>query len=704
MVKLFCAIVGAAGGAFEVDIDEEASVYALKKAIREKPHNLKNVNADELQFFLAKTEGGAWLSSDDAALSPDQVESLMNLEMYSTDKIGDLFGGPPTKNTIHVLVLVPDPVTTTTTVQFLTPKWKFADKPCPVLNFQESNYPIIRIPKEYAEGSGLRFHEDGLRLYLRSEVKEEWAALNDNVVKTYAVQWIVGPPGTGKSCAAFAFACSLERGRNWDVLWIHCPPFIGKMLSCILFRGDSEKRTCVIGHSQVNFVLQSLRENAVVFVDGYTKDWVGLSVLDACRLWRNENEKCHRIVIVSSIVSMGKDYLPDGYNKIKTMLESSLESLAIAPPTVSEDTPSEMYCEQLFKVTSWTREDYGKALMYDDFFEHVRSQLTDSDGAVGLDERYELLDAKFFVAGGSARMMFNMSSETALDKLRWAISDLGYIRLTALIGNSSVNPLSYRYNNGPCLSAFVAREFAFILDRERLLNLVKDLSQNPSTAGSVCELWFFASLLHGSAHCHFYEGGQLKNVVWNAKNDPITRWRLFRPIERFDPDGDKIPLNRCKQWLAPKSWKQGSYDAVFIKSVELNTNEADVKAKKAGFTQKILVRFVPVTSSTAHSFKVSFYEDLLTRLVSTLNKWIYAVEVCFVVPIKNMKEFRLPMNDNDFGEAVKTALVTDLPTNISFQVLGLSYKLDDEEEVDVRVDRGPKAEENVDVAQKKRRN
>ncbi|EGZ11069.1 hypothetical protein PHYSODRAFT_264761, partial [Phytophthora sojae] len=45
MVKLFCAIVGAAGSAFPVDIDAGQSVGDLKKAIK----------ADKLQLFLAKT-------------------------------------------------------------------------------------------------------------------------------------------------------------------------------------------------------------------------------------------------------------------------------------------------------------------------------------------------------------------------------------------------------------------------------------------------------------------------------------------------------------------------------------------------------------------------------------------------------------------------------------------------------------------------
>ncbi|KAG2960266.1 hypothetical protein PC120_g28004 [Phytophthora cactorum] len=64
MVKLFCAIVGVAGSAFEVDIDDAESVSALKKSIKAENSDdptLKNVAAKNLQLFLAKTEGGAWL-------------------------------------------------------------------------------------------------------------------------------------------------------------------------------------------------------------------------------------------------------------------------------------------------------------------------------------------------------------------------------------------------------------------------------------------------------------------------------------------------------------------------------------------------------------------------------------------------------------------------------------------------------------------
>ncbi|KAH7467114.1 Crinkler effector protein BLC01 [Phytophthora ramorum] len=66
MVKLFCAIAGVAGSAFEVRVDESDSVYDLKKVIKgEKPNDLKDIDADKLQLFLAKKEDGAWLTEAD---------------------------------------------------------------------------------------------------------------------------------------------------------------------------------------------------------------------------------------------------------------------------------------------------------------------------------------------------------------------------------------------------------------------------------------------------------------------------------------------------------------------------------------------------------------------------------------------------------------------------------------------------------------
>eukprot|EP00644_Phytophthora_capsici_P015187 jgi/Phyca11/530721/estExt2_fgenesh1_pm.C_PHYCAscaffold_750003 len=54
MVKLFCAIVGVAGSAFPVTIDEGQSVGDLKEAIQVKNRETIKCDAKDLQLFLAK--------------------------------------------------------------------------------------------------------------------------------------------------------------------------------------------------------------------------------------------------------------------------------------------------------------------------------------------------------------------------------------------------------------------------------------------------------------------------------------------------------------------------------------------------------------------------------------------------------------------------------------------------------------------------
>ncbi|OWZ24572.1 Crinkler (CRN) [Phytophthora megakarya] len=99
--------------AFHVNIDENETVDDLKEAIqKENANDLKDVDAKDLQLFMAKTEGGEWLKSKDPDVIsirsggiPEQVKTLLNVEMDAADEIGDVFGGAPTKKTIHVLVL-----------------------------------------------------------------------------------------------------------------------------------------------------------------------------------------------------------------------------------------------------------------------------------------------------------------------------------------------------------------------------------------------------------------------------------------------------------------------------------------------------------------------------------------------------------------------------------------------------------------------
>ncbi|KAG3048127.1 hypothetical protein PI125_g26753, partial [Phytophthora idaei] len=100
MVKLFCAIVGEAGSAFEVKIDDAESVSALKKAIKEENPATIKCDTKDLQLFPAKAADSGWLSSKHPDVIsmrngsiPEQVGTLMDVEVDPADEIGDVFGG-----------------------------------------------------------------------------------------------------------------------------------------------------------------------------------------------------------------------------------------------------------------------------------------------------------------------------------------------------------------------------------------------------------------------------------------------------------------------------------------------------------------------------------------------------------------------------------------------------------------------------------
>ncbi|KAK1937055.1 hypothetical protein P3T76_009833 [Phytophthora citrophthora] len=65
-LELLIALDGMLGSVFSVIIDANKSVDELRKAIIKKIQNgFKDVELDELQLFLAKTESGEWLPDDE---------------------------------------------------------------------------------------------------------------------------------------------------------------------------------------------------------------------------------------------------------------------------------------------------------------------------------------------------------------------------------------------------------------------------------------------------------------------------------------------------------------------------------------------------------------------------------------------------------------------------------------------------------------
>ncbi|KAG1686496.1 hypothetical protein DVH05_006510 [Phytophthora capsici] len=682
MVKLCCVIVGVVGSEFDVNIAKGKSVHQLKEVIKAKNKKLlENVDTRELQLFLAKTADGTWLSLTDHAVNslrngiiPTKVKALLKRELYPCDKIKDLLEDVPTENTIHVLVM------RSSLHPFYTwcPQWTSIASPFPPLVIDSTN-PVLHIPEAYTVGSGLHNKKGGLLLYLRKERMDGWKALSTFVVETYAELWIVGPPGTGKSCTAFAFACSLNRvggklGESWDVLWMSWSKGPDSELKCILFRGQDEKRTCSVLPSDLPSFLQTLQEETFVFLDGYTQTPERRTSLGSCKYWRDQNKLQRRLVVVTSMGAVGKDWRPDlcGYIPSKAT-------------DVSEDLPisSRVQDQVMFKMFSWTLSEYQEALKLDMFFDHVKDEL----GASGLIlpvERMDLLADKFFVVGGSARMMFDVSIEESVKLLQSPLESVNDINpyLDGSIGecaSQTINRLLAWYpanaseeSQSTIVSLYVARLISKKVGPRKLQSLAIILAKNPAMDGHLFEMWFFASLVHGGLHCSINDkkGNVIDSELWSAT-----------AVTDFDPRRE-IVLNSSEMWLAPLNWNNGGYDAIFT-HVE-DVSDSDTDAKQAGFTTKIHVRFVQVTRAKAHSLKTKFFIEFLTRLARI---WVWSVEVVFVVPIAMGYVFKVPVDECQFRKDVvepatiakdKTmatrASSNKLTTVVAIRVFGVNYE------------------------------
>eukprot|EP00644_Phytophthora_capsici_P018565 jgi/Phyca11/128012/e_gw1.73.136.1 len=116
-VSLQYVVVGVAGSAFPIDIGKNLLVGHLKEAIKEKHDDIK-CPARDLQLFLAKAGGNAWLAN-----STDHVKKLKkgektayiealiheNKELPRKDPISKYLErmDEPQMEQIHVLVVVP---------------------------------------------------------------------------------------------------------------------------------------------------------------------------------------------------------------------------------------------------------------------------------------------------------------------------------------------------------------------------------------------------------------------------------------------------------------------------------------------------------------------------------------------------------------------------------------------------------------------
>ncbi|KAK1942083.1 hypothetical protein P3T76_006405 [Phytophthora citrophthora] len=283
------------------------------------------------------------------------------------------------------------------------------------------------------------------------------------------------------------------------------------------------------------------------------------------------------------------------------------------------------------------------------FFNHVKDKLG-ANRLIPINERIELLEEKFFVVGGSARMMFDDLTEVAMSQLDSSLDSVGDIVkcLARNVGHFSppvVNQLFSWYPNHQfcCVgSSYVLRQISLRVGSENLHVISPYLASKRAKDKYKLEMWFFSSLVHGGVQC--YEGGNFfESELWSACR-----------LDDVDPKSDE-PINSLgPRWFISRPWQSGGYDIVFIQPKEL-------------------------ARSDSPSFKVDFCKTFLSRLVARQKNslWIWSVEVFFVVPIDKMKGFIIPVEESEFRHAVESAVESKgVLMNISIRVVGIKYRLE----------------------------
>jgi hypothetical protein len=210
-------------------------------------------------------------------------------------------------------------------------------------------------------------------VFVRPESVEMWRALEAQVTDGGSLL-VGGPPGTGKSTEAWAWARWRAMYSKQKVTWFH---FTNVNVIMVEINGSTGIMTsCEVGIADVKDA-----EGDVLLVDGVTKE-SSTELLRSCTAWRS-NQPGRIFVAISSVsIGISEEHLRDA--------------------KVTE-----------FIVPSWEFKQFETACKSDDFFSRVRPNLLCPNVRVDADKS-ELLLAKYAFAGGCARWMFDFSYDTWL--------------------------------------------------------------------------------------------------------------------------------------------------------------------------------------------------------------------------------------------------------------------------------------------------
>eukprot|EP01097_Dermamoeba_algensis_P012171 TRINITY_DN99_c0_g1_i5.p1 TRINITY_DN99_c0_g1~~TRINITY_DN99_c0_g1_i5.p1 ORF type:complete len:607 (-),score=118.66 TRINITY_DN99_c0_g1_i5:126-1946(-) len=335
-------------------------------------------------------------------------------------------------------------------------------------------------------------------IYMRDEATLLWEKANHSKALV-----VTGPPGVGKSILMWTWA--LEQSKEKKVLWIET----AVMSRCAVYLGG--------GKITRKFPLEvgdiTTSEDDILIIDGL-RDSHGLEWKSSAFTWWQMHQKHRKLIIVAS-------------SKINLKFEEMF-SYGVVDHLVS----------------SWTLQEYVEACNDENIWNEIHQNLL-----TGYDNMYltkdELIQRKYFLAGGSARWMFEYPKNEVEHHITNAVrqvADLTRI-FSGLQGDLSapaVNRLISVFNTplGPTsgiVSQAVCQRISRLCD-QRFITMASNqqlMKSNPAWDGWIFQIDVFSALQRAAdtqSSLQLWKGDGFvpKYISDNRPEEtPPKGWRMF---------------------------------------------------------------------------------------------------------------------------------------------------------------------------------
>lgn len=487
----------------------------------------------------------------------------------------------------------------------------------------------IYLPAQLLASSGISSAGD-IRLYVRDACRKQLAFIRDEVIQAGKLGFILGQPGTGKSVTCFYFAsCLIQMG--WTVTWIHVSRDehpIDNDCFVVRMTGDS-KMGVIVEYTDIIRNFSDLNNitgpNHLLVIDGIAGESRFRAISCESRKWLKEDSASRRLLYVSS---MGWSGTPDRH--------------------VDRDIKI-----GIFEQWSWTYDEYVASIQNPEFSRSVEGILDASASALSIENK---LEAKFFLAGGCARYMFEWSSDDIrhdTDDILETIGDVRQLTKSYLgVRNSQIrNRLLALYpgKQRRINSKYAEIRIATMLGPNGVRTLARSfwLNGNPGIKGLCLESFFFACIGTGEV------------VLYDPRTDSNITWRSDIPVYPIDPLKPDRATWIKGSWLRPMNWRNPAFYAVSLMEEK----------------RQRVVRLVQVTRRQRYQMDLqpcrAFLENLLNSKIFKPNR----VEIYFVVPRSIVSEYRIgPILNADALEPFGWPVVAkSIKANI--HVVGIDFEL-----------------------------